>query len=56
MTQAARYDQAFRYLEAALADHPDLILLPEMFETMGCVEWQQIARLDDAEARFCGGA
>ena len=52
VTQAARYDQAFRYLEAALADHPDLILLPELFETMGCVEWQQIARLDDAEARF----
>ena len=52
VTQAARYDQAFRYLEAALADKPDLILLPELFETMGCVEWQEIGRRDDPEERF----
>lgn len=52
VTQAARYEQAFRYLEAALADRPDVILLPEMFEMMGCVEWQRIQQLDDPEARF----
>lgn len=52
VTRAARYDQAFRYLEAALEDEPDLILLPELFETMGCVEWQQTRQLDDAETRL----
>ncbi len=51
-TQAARYDQAFRYLEAALEDGPDLILLPEMFETMGCLEWRRVQQEDDPEARF----
>ncbi len=51
-TQAARYDQAFRYLEAALEDEPDVILLPEMFETMGCMEWRHIQQRSDPEARF----
>ena len=51
-TQAARYDQAFRYLEAALADGPDLILLPEMFETLGCNEWQRVQGMHAPQARF----
>lgn len=51
-TKAARYDQAFRYLQAALADGPDVIVLPEVFETMGCLEWQRIAGLDDEEERL----
>ena len=53
-TQAARYDQAFRYLEAALEDQPDVILLPEMFETLGCMEWRHIQERSEPEARFAG--
>ena len=52
MTQAERYDQAFCYLEAALADGPDLILLPEMFETLGCNEWQRVQGMHAPQARF----
>ena len=52
VTQEARFDQAFRYLAAALADAPDVILLPELFETMACVEWQQIAKVDDPDERL----
>ena len=52
VSQAERYDQAFRYLEAALADGPDLILLPEMFETLGCNEWQRVQGMHAPQARF----
>ncbi len=52
VTQAARYDQAFRYLEAAAADGPDLILLPEMFEKTGSVEWQQVSKRAAPQERF----
>ena len=52
VTQDERYDQAFRYLEAALADGPDLILLPEMFETTGCSDWQRVQQMRAPQARF----
>ena len=51
VTRADRYDQALRYLEAAVQDGPDLILLPEFFETLGCREWQEIGRIRDAKER-----
>ena len=52
VTKDDRYDQALRYLEAAAQDAPDLILLPELFETIGCREWQEVRRIRDAAERF----
>ena len=52
VTQDACYDQAFRYLEAALADGPDLILLPERFEKTGSVEWDRVRATKDPQARY----
>ncbi len=52
VTQDACYEQAFRYLEAALADGPDLILLPERFEKTGSVEWDNVRATKDPQARY----
>ena len=50
VTKADRYDQALRYLGAALEDEPDLILLPELYETMGTREKAEIRQIEDPDA------
>lgn len=49
-TRAARIEQAFAYLAAAARDEPDLILLPELYETL-CVEWRDIGKAERFEQR-----
>ena len=50
--KATRWEQAFRYLEGAIKDSPDLILLPETFEGMNGMEWEEIGQIEDFEERY----
>lgn len=51
VSKADRCEQAFKYLEGAVEESPDLILLPELFETMGCIEWDEIGKIEDDRRR-----
>ena len=50
VTKADRFDQALRYLKDAVADKPDLILLLELYETMGTCETAEMRRIEDPDA------
>ena len=50
-TRADRFDQALRYLADAAEDGPDLILLPELYETMGTRESAEIKQIEDPDQR-----
>ena len=46
-TRDERIEQAFGYLAGAAQDEPDVVLLPELYETV-CVEWQEIGQIEDS--------
>jgi len=49
-TRDERIEQAFGYLAGAAQDGPDVILLPELYETL-CIEWHEIGQIDDPAQR-----
>ena len=51
VTKADRFEQALRYLADATEDRPDLILLPELYETMGTRESAEIKQIEGPDQR-----